>query len=295
MSEQPIAGVLVTRRYPGYKDVPGVRYHYPKAAYQRTLERLVGALVLFYEPRRGGSSPTALGGGRSAFTGFAFISALRDDPEDPSHGYAELRYAMDFNTVVAISSTNIAGKALQTAVLPVPYEEACRILTVGLSLEQPAPSTFEREGLSDIESLVDIERRPIEEVVRNERVRDASFRYQVVEKVYNGTCAFTGIRLTNGRGRAEVDAAHIRSVAENGPDTVRNGIALMKTMHWAFDRGLVSLADDGRILTVERGLDAAVMGLLRKDGRAVLPTALDNQPHPTFLRWHRETLFKGVA
>ena len=36
--------------------------------------------------------------------------------------------------------------------------------------------------------------------------------------------------MTNGNGRAEADAAHVRPVANDGPDTVRNGIALMKSM-----------------------------------------------------------------
>jgi len=175
---------------------------------------------------------------------------------------------MDFIDVIAISSTSISGKALQTAVLQVPYEEARRILTVGLSLETSASRSADREGLSDVQSLVEIERRPLEEVIRSERIRDASFRYQIVEKVYNGTCAFTGIRLTNGLGRAEVDAAHIRAVAADGPDTVRNGIALMKTLHWAFDRGLVRDRKFNRGRSSIRRTYGAIADPARAAGRA---------------------------
>ena len=92
---------------------------------------------------------------------------------------------------------------------------------------------------------------------------------------------------------AEVDAAHIRPVEADGPDMVRNGIALMKSVHWAFDRGLVSLADDGMILTVDRGLDPSLRGLLRGDGVALLPSKIDERPHPGFLTWLREHGFVG--
>lgn len=289
MIETLRAGVIVTRRHPGYKDVPGVRYHYPKKIYQRTLESLVGCLVLTYEPRRGGTSATSAGGGRSMFTGLAFIKELRDDPESADHGFAELRYTIDFNSPVPIAETSISGNALQSAVLPIPYEEATRICFLGLSVDRSI------EGLADIADLQHLPVRPIEQIIQNVRIRDASFRYTVVEKVYQGRCAFTGVRMTNGNGRAEADAAHVRPVANDGPDTVRNGIALMKSLHWAFDRGLVSLSDEGRILTVERGLDESVVRLLRPDGFAVLPKSVHDRPHPAFLQWHRSNVFKGAA
>ena len=63
-----------------------------------------------------------------------------------------------------------------------------------------------------------------------------------------GLC--TGLRLVNGGGRADVEAAHIWPVAEGGPDIVQNSIALSATCHWLFDRHLISLRDDyGRCST----------------------------------------------
>ena len=35
----------------------------------------------------------------------------------------------------------------------------------------------------------------------------------------------TGLKLINGGGRCEIEAAHIIPVAKNGPDSPRNGIA----------------------------------------------------------------------
>jgi hypothetical protein len=61
----------------------------------------------------------------------------------------------------------------------------------------------------------------------------------ILMKEDGNTCAVTGLCLLNGGGRPEVQAAHIRAVEANGPDTVRNGLALTATVHWMFDRGLI--------------------------------------------------------
>jgi putative restriction endonuclease len=150
-----------------------------------------------------------------------------------------------------------------------------------------------RVGLVDAEELLDTPARRSQEIVTNRLVRDASFRFRVVEQAYDGRCALTGVRMTNGYGRAEVDAAHIQPVANGGPDATRNGIALMKSMHWAFDRGLLGLSDSGHILTVDRGLDGTVAKLLPDDRQAFLPEKVDLRPHHAFLEWHREHVFKG--
>lgn len=70
--------------------------------------------------------------------------------------------------------------------------------------------------------------------------RDQAFARQV-RLAYDSRCAVTGLRLINGGGRAEVQAAHIRLVPSAGPDSVRNGLALSGTAHWMFDRGLLAI------------------------------------------------------
>ena len=51
--------------------------------------------------------------------------------------------------------------------------------------------------------------------------------------------------------------------------------------------------DDGRIVTTERGIDSSLRRLLRPEGFALLPARPDERPHPAFLAWHRENVFKG--
>jgi len=40
-------------------------------------------------------------------------------------------------------------------------------------------------------------------------------------------------------------------VASKGPDSVRNGIGSIRTVHWMFDRGLISIGDDYKILVAK--------------------------------------------
>lgn len=116
---------------------------------------------------------------------------------------------------------------------------------------------------------------------------------RLILRAYDKRCAITGLKLINGGGRAEVDAAHIRPVEANGPDTLGNGVALSDTAHWMFDRGLISLSDDLDILVSRQANDPeSIRGLLNKTGRAIVPLRPSARPHPHFLQWHRENCFK---
>jgi putative restriction endonuclease len=288
------AGILVVRRFAAYKDEPWRLYHYPNGPYASRIKALRGRLVLLYEPRRGGDAPDSPTGGRSAFVGWAFLGDSRPDPDDATHSYVELRHACEFAEPVSLATAGVSQVVVRSAVAQIAAAIAEKVLQAGVAaVLQPAGQVS--EGLVDLSGSPDLANRPIREVLTSRPVRDRAFRARVVRDAYDGRCAFSGIRMTNGHGRAEADAAHIRPVENDGPDTVQNGIALTKTLHWAFDRGLLSLGDDGRILTIERGLDDAVRRLLIPSATAFLPASAGERPHPAFLRWHRANVFKGAA
>ncbi len=123
--------------------------------------------------------------------------------------------------------------------------------------------------------------------------RDARFRRAVLH-AYEGRCALTGIRLVNGGGRLETEAAHIMSVGDGGPDAVNNGIALSGTVHWMFDRGLIGLSDGGDILLSSKINDReSVENMIYHDRRARWPSAPAHRPHPRYLAWQRQrSVFK---
>lgn len=184
----------------------------------------------------------------------------------------------------------ISGRA-QAAVRPISNEDFNRIVTLGLADEDqllPRSGAFVSEGQAPYETNRD---RVL--VLSSRAVRDRAFRKRILE-AYDCRCALTGLKLINGGGRAEVEAAHIRSVEANGPDIVTNGIALSGTVHWMFDRGLISLSDDLEILVSRRINDIdAVHKLINSDGRARPPTQPEWRPHPRYLTWHRQQCFGG--
>jgi len=127
----------------------------------------------------------------------------------------------------------------------------------------------------------------------NRIVRDRNFRKNVL-RAYGERCAITGLRLINGGGRAEVEAAHIRPVEHNGPDIVSNGIALSGTAHWMFDRGLIGLEDDLEILVSRQTNDReAIDSMINGSGKLLVPERLADRPRVEFLTWHRENCFKN--
>jgi putative restriction endonuclease len=130
-------------------------------------------------------------------------------------------------------------------------------------------------------------------VLTSRTLREQSFARQV-KVAYQGRCAMSGLSLRNGGGRAEVNAAHIRPVASKGPDIVQNGLALSGTLHWMFDRGLVSVDEDHSILVAQGSLAGEVQErLLTADRKLILPPDQLQRPHAGFLAWHRRNVFKG--
>jgi putative restriction endonuclease len=142
-------------------------------------------------------------------------------------------------------------------------------------------------GFSEEEKPYD---RPIVERMISRPFREAAFALGVKE-AYANTCAMSGISIINGGDRAEVQAAHIRPVADRGPDSIRNGLALSGTIHWMFDRGLVSIDEDYSILVARGRLPDTVARMLRNE--LLLPVRNDQRPHAHFLRYHRDQIFKG--
>ena len=72
-------------------------------------------------------------------------------------------------------------------------------------------------------------------------------------------------------------------------------MALSGTLHWMFDRGLISVAEDHTILVSRNKVPAEVVDrLIRPQGQVWLPEDRRNWPHPDNLRWHRENIFGQI-
>ena len=120
------------------------------------------------------------------------------------------------------------------------------------------------------------------------RARDTAFS-KLVRDAYDNTCAVCGRSRQTPDGNPEVEAAHIYPKREGGSDDVRNGLALCKLHHWAFDVGWLAASDDYEILVKDAPDREGYYELKQLEGdRLHLPENEDAEPHPMFLEQHRE-------
>lgn len=92
--------------------------------------------------------------------------------------------------------------------------------------------------------------QPIVEMTVMRPFRERSFMHNV-RAAYADRCAMTGLRLIGQRGRPEVQAAHIPAGSVEGPDSVRGEFGPLRYVHWMFDRRLISVGDDYKILVAK--------------------------------------------
>jgi putative restriction endonuclease len=296
--------VFTTKSEPAYDDLPEERYHFPRT-YIKQVEATVGDWIVYYEPRRRSADPGSRGG-RQAYFATAKVDAVAPDPNSENNFYAFLSQFLPFDHMVRFREGDryfeaqlrrpdggTSKGAFGRAVRPISDPEFEMIVQAGFGRVLQAASLSPAKSISDIlDEEIRLYDRPVVERLTTRPFRDAAFSF-AVKSAYQATCAVTQLRIINGAGRSEVQAAHIRPVADRGPDSVRNGIALCGTVHWMFDRGLISIADDYTILLARDRVPDAVQRLINPQGRLKIPSREDLCPHPQFIRYHRENIFKG--
>lgn len=295
--------VLDTKPESAYDDEIASRYHFPPR-YLATMRQCVGDWVVFRRPRAGGEGIAYFAVGR--------VSGIVPDPARANYHYAQIADFLPFDRPVAWRNDGVYAETALRAIENVPQvglylrgksvrplEDADFVALVDAGLAQtldPANAamlgldpatvgerTWDMPDMGD-ESFV---RRTVSMLV-NRKIRDASFRGSVC-RAYDNRCAVTGIRIVNGGGRAEVQAAHILPVASGGPDIVQNGIALSATAHWLFDRHLISLGDDYRLLVSHNKVPPELKALFAPQAdRVILPADPRFWPSQRFLAAHRE-------
>jgi len=134
----------------------------------------------------------------------------------------------------------------------------------------------------------------IEEVQYQPESRDQGFRRAVVS-AYDHRCALCGVRIITSEGHTVVDAAHIQPWSVSHNDDIRNGMALCKICHWAFDEGMVGISDTYTVIashqiTVHPNLPGNFLTL---SGRGIIPPVEQALwPAQQYLKWHRSQ-FQG--
>lgn len=294
-------GVFIHRSDSIYDDSPAERYQFPQQ-YLSRVSACIDDWIVYYEPSKVRGSK-----------GYFAVAKVADVVPDPTAkdmylaliepgSYLDFVNPVPFNGALGLvergvlnADGKISGRA-QSAVRPLSIEDFNRIIDLGTAEE----GDFLPRVDNEVGGVLREERVPFVHEIERDRVaylglrlvRDRLFRRRIVT-AYDARCAITGLKLINGGGRAEVEAAHIRPVERGGPDIVNNGLALSGTVHWMFDRGLISLADDLEILVSRQANDAdSIRALVNRSGFALPPAKIADRPHPGFLSWHRENCFK---
>lgn len=249
-------GVFIHRSDSIYDDSPAERYQFP-SQYLGRVQSCVGDWIIYYEPRKVAET--------RGYFAIAKIERVIPDPAAPGMYFALIEPGsyLDFVNSVPFSDASgvveqgvlneqrrISGRA-QSAVRPISPSDFNRIVALGLNESEPllprVGAVLPPSGLREEQAPFELEQSRDRMILTVSRiVRDRIFR-RIVLRAYSERCAISGLKLVNGSGRAEVAAAHIRPVEASGPDIISNGIALSGTVHWMFDRGLLSLSDDLQI------------------------------------------------
>jgi putative restriction endonuclease len=121
-----------------------------------------------------------------------------------------------------------------------------------------------------------------------QRIGQDLFRAGLIE-YWEGRCAITGLSIVE-----LLRASHIKPWAACESDAERldvfNGLLLAPHLDAAFDKGFITVGDDGGVLVSQRinGEDRARLGLDRGLRLGSLTSA-----HRGYLSWHRERAFLG--
>lgn len=125
-------------------------------------------------------------------------------------------------------------------------------------------------------------------------MRGSIFKRQI-PLLYKNTCAISGLQISATINVSLIDACHIIPFSNSFDDTVTNGISLTPTLHRAFDRGLISINEDYRVIISNKFKEGnkSNYSISQFENRKVyLPENSKFYPKIENLIWHRKNIFK---
>ena len=148
----------------------------------------------------------------------------------------------------------------------------------------------------DAKELIEVTTREIEEssepgsleAIRGANLFNAVNFRDFVLLAYGYKCAITK-RVISWKELNNLEAAHIKPKAHVGTFLPCNGIALSRDMHWAFDKGLLTINDEFKVV-IHGDVMHTYLGDFHGE-QIIVPTEPYFQPAKQFLAHHRELIF----
>lgn len=175
------------------------------------------------------------------------------------------------------------GQQAQSDIIEDGYTDTLRDEIVGES-----PTQYKAK-IVDLKTRLDPETYQVE--VYN---RGVIFRREVV-RIYNETCCISGVHVSAMFTITVVDACHIMPFALHFNNSLTNGIALCPNLHRAFDRGLIAVDDNYRVMLSRSFTENknSPFSFCQLDGLALsLPANEQFYPSLEAFAWHRKHIFK---
>jgi len=125
-------------------------------------------------------------------------------------------------------------------------------------------------------------------------VRQRAFKRLICNQ-YDQTCVLCALRIVAPDHSSTAQAAHIIPKKNLGSDDPRNGLCLCPLCHWAFDKGLLSVAPLARHVVLSNFLSSTngdyFLPLANRPMR--LPFSKQFLPADEALEWHFKNIFTG--
>ena len=137
-------------------------------------------------------------------------------------------------------------------------------------------------------------RNEIQQLIRQQDEEEIFLRGSIfkreVPKNYNYTCCISGMKIDAAISISMVDACHIVPFSESYDDTITNGISLCPNLHRAFDRGLIAVDENYRVIVKSNWKEEPSQYSIKQfEGRQILLPARSGQfPSQENLYSHRK-------
>ena len=124
-------------------------------------------------------------------------------------------------------------------------------------------------------------------------LRGSLFKREI-PKIYNNTCCISGMKIDATINVSMVDACHIIPFSESFNDTITNGIALCPNLHRAFDRGLIAIDGNYKVIVSDSFReDKTSYSIKAFEGKKIiLPYQNDYFPLKENFEWQKNNVFK---
>jgi putative restriction endonuclease len=124
-------------------------------------------------------------------------------------------------------------------------------------------------------------------------IRGGAFKRDI-PKYYGYNCCISRLKVDATFTISMIDACHIVPFSKSYDDTISNGLALCPNLHRAFDRGLISIDDNYRVIVSQKFAESqeTSYSIKKLAGTAILlPSEPGFLPSKVNLAWHRTHIF----